>query len=213
MASLDEDAQVEALRRWWSDNWKALVAGLVIGLIGIFGWRFWQSYQVKQQQQASALYQNMNQAMSGKKNGDIKGLANQLKQNYGSTPYAAAAQLKLAQASLANGRLADAAKSLKWVAYHADDKGIRAIAKLRLAAIEWQQGKDEAALKLLQNPLPSFAALYAEQRGDILLDQKKLEQAQQAYAQALAELPSDSAERTTVQQKLDSLAGAATRKS
>lgn len=207
MATHEEDAQVEALRRWWGENWKALVAGLVIGLVGIFGWRMWHRHQATHQLQAAVMYQNMTQAMKGEKDADVKATADRLKQDFDNTPYAAKAELKLARADVSHGRFASAADRLKWVADHGDDDGIVAIAKLRLAAVQWQLGKDADALRLLQQPLPAYTALYDELRGDILVGQNKPADARTAYQQALAALPADSTERTTLQHKLDSLAG------
>lgn len=207
MATYEEDAQIEALRRWWSENWQALVAGLGIGLVAIFGWQMWHRHQAAHQLQAATLYQNLTQAMTSEKDADVKAIVNRLKQNFDNTPYAAKAELKLARADVSHGRFTSAAERLKWVVDHGDDDGIIAVAKLRLASVQWQLGKDEDALSLLQHPLPAYAALYDELRGDIFADQKKPADARAAYQQALSTLPADSTERTTLQYKLDSLAG------
>ncbi|MEW8396328.1 MAG: tetratricopeptide repeat protein, partial [Candidatus Thiodiazotropha sp.] len=34
-----EEEQVEAIKRWWKENGTSVIAGLVIGLGGIFGWQ------------------------------------------------------------------------------------------------------------------------------------------------------------------------------
>jgi len=209
LATYDEDAQIETLRRWWDDNWKALVAGLVIGLAGIFGWQMWHRHQVAHQLQAATLYQDMTQAMTGKKDADVKAIVERLKKDFDNTPYAAQAELKLAQTDVAYGRFDSAADHLQWVVDHADDDGIRAIARLRLAAVQWQLGKDDDALKLLQQPPKTYIALYGELRGDILMDRKKTTEARSAYQQALAALPADSIDRGALQHKLDNLAGVA----
>ena len=205
-AHYEEDAQVEALRRWWGENWKALVAGLVLGLGGIFGWQMWNRHKASHEMQASGLYDNMTQAMSGKKDADVKAIAEQLTKDYDNTPYAAAASLKLAQADVSHGRFDDAAKRLQWVADHGDDAGIRAIAKLRLAAVQWQLGKADVALSQLQHPPQAYTALYEELRGDILLDQNKVADARKAYRDSLSAMPANSTERDNVKDKLENLA-------
>ena len=39
-----DDQEVEELKRWWNENGKTVVAGLVLGLGGVFGWTTWQGY-------------------------------------------------------------------------------------------------------------------------------------------------------------------------
>ncbi|PAR85254.1 YfgM family protein, partial [Vibrio cholerae] len=37
-----EEQQVEAIKDWWKENGKAVIFGAVIGLGGLFGWRYYQ---------------------------------------------------------------------------------------------------------------------------------------------------------------------------
>ena len=49
MSTLEtEEQQVEAIKKWWQENGKSLIAGIVIGLGGIVGWQGWQTYQIEQ---------------------------------------------------------------------------------------------------------------------------------------------------------------------
>lgn len=206
-ANYEEDAQVEALRRWWSENWKALVFGLALGLAGIFGWQAWNRHKAAHRLQAATVYGDLEQSMKGDKNADVKSLADQLVHQFDDTPYAAEAQFKLAQADVTHGRFDDAATRLQWVADHGNDAGVRAIATLRLAAVRWQLGKSDQALALLRQPPAGFAGLYDGLRGDILIGENKPADARKAYQQALAALPAESTERDGITQKLESLAG------
>ena len=43
-----EEQQVEAIKSWWQENGKSIIAGVVIGFVGLFGWRYYNSY-VKEQ--------------------------------------------------------------------------------------------------------------------------------------------------------------------
>lgn len=204
----DEDAQIEALKRWWGQNWKALVTVLTIGLAGIVGWQLWTRYEAGHRMQASQLYDELDNAMSGKGNTDIKTIVAHLKTSYDDTPYASFAELKLAQADVSNGRFEDANRRLNWIVDHGNDAGIRSIARLRLAAVLWQIGRDAEALKDLERPPQPFRGLYEELRGDILASQNKEAQAREAYQQALLVLPLGSSEHKNVQSKLANLATA-----
>ena len=52
-----EDEQVEVLKRWWNENGKSAIFGIVLGLGAIFGWREWQGHVSIQAETASQLYQ------------------------------------------------------------------------------------------------------------------------------------------------------------
>ena len=54
-----EEEQVEALKKWWAENGKSAVFGVVLGLGAIFGWREWQDYETARAMAASELYQEL----------------------------------------------------------------------------------------------------------------------------------------------------------
>ena len=48
-ASVDEDLseleRLEAAKKWWAENYKSIVAGALIAVVVVGGWRYWQHYQ------------------------------------------------------------------------------------------------------------------------------------------------------------------------
>lgn len=200
-----DNEQLEALRHWWSENWKALVAGLVLGLAAVIGWQLWRHHRATHQATAAQMYTDFSGALVGKQDKDVHAIAEALTADYANTPYASIAQMKLAQADVTYHRYDDAAKRLQWVVEHGNDAATRNIAGLRLAAVMWQQGKNGDALKQLAHPAPEFVGLYAALRGDIEASQNKVAAARAAYQEALAALPKDSVERPTIEHKLGSL--------
>ena len=54
-----EEEQVEAIKRWWSENGKGVIAAVVIGVLGSVGWQSWQDRQVSQAEAASGIYQEL----------------------------------------------------------------------------------------------------------------------------------------------------------
>ena len=40
-----ENEQVDALRRFFAENGKALAVGVVLGIGALVGWRYWQSHE------------------------------------------------------------------------------------------------------------------------------------------------------------------------
>ena len=200
----EEEAQAEQLKRWWNENWKSLVAGLVLGLVVIVGWEAYKRYQLQQADQASQLYDDLKAALAAHKSDDAAALGEKLVKQFQRTPYAISAAFYLAQIAVEQNKLDDAAVRLQWVADQSKDDGLRDLAKLRLAKVLWQQKKTDDALKLLDGEHGGYNALFAELRGDIKLSQNDRAAARTAYEQALAS--SEGPNRELLQRKLDDLA-------
>lgn len=202
----EEEAEVAALKQWWRENWVALAAGLIIGLGAILGWQGWQRYQERQAAQAAQIFDDLGKAYAAGRADEAQKLGEALIKDFSSTPYAAAAALRLAAAAVEAARLDDAAARLAWVAQHSTDEGLRQLAQLRQARVLWAQGKNEEALKLLDAKAGVYAALYAELRGDILLAGGDRPAAHQAYSKALETAAEDDrAVRESLRRKLDDL--------
>ena len=54
--TIEEEQELNQLKEWWKDNGKTIIAAFILGVGGMLGWRYWQSYQANQIMQASAEY-------------------------------------------------------------------------------------------------------------------------------------------------------------
>lgn len=206
MASHYEDeAEVENLKRWWNENWKSLVAGLVIGLGGIGGYEGYRRYQLAQAEQASQIYEDLKAAVVAKKADDAATMGDRLIKDFAKTPYASGAALRLAQQAVEQGKFDIAATRLQWVADNGKDDGLRELAKLRLARVLWQEKKADDALKLTEGEHGSYNALFSELRGDIKLSTGDRAAARAAY-EAAVKASDATANNPGLQRKLDELA-------
>ncbi|MDO2951085.1 YfgM family protein [Aeromonas simiae] len=178
----NEEQQVEAIKGWWKENGTSVIAGTVIGLAGLFGWRWYNDHQQTNMQLASSEFSRVTDAMT--KEGDkafaqVEGFIND---NKGA--YADLASLELASAAVKAGKLDVAAAQLTRVAEQGD-ASVQAIAAVRLARVLAEQGKaDDALARLAKIQDAAFKAQVAEVRGDILLAQNKPEEARSAYQAA-----------------------------
>jgi predicted negative regulator of RcsB-dependent stress response len=208
MSHYEDEAEVEQLRRWWRENWMALVAGLGLGLAGIFGWEAWQDMRTAKAEAASRVFEDLKRLSPyGKDRADE--LWAKLSTDYAGTPYAAQGALLLASHAAARNEWADAQAKLEWARDRAGDPGVQRVAALRLARVLWQQQQADSALQLLDIPEDDpFAALYQELRGDILFAKGEREAARAAYEKAL-QLGPAAAGRDGLQRKLEDLGGAA----
>ena len=46
--SIEEEQEINQLKDWWKENGKAIIVAFVLGVGGMFGWRYWQVYQTNQ---------------------------------------------------------------------------------------------------------------------------------------------------------------------
>ncbi len=207
MAEHDEE-QIEALRRWWQENGRSVIAGIVIGLAALGGWSGWNWYHEKQSLAASAIYED---ALGALKQGDYAAVregANSLRDDYGGTAYAALGALAGARAAVEEGDLDGAREWLRWTVEEGEGAEFASIARARLARVVAAQGNADEALALLDAEAPAaYEGLFAEVRGDILMQEGEREAAAEAYREALeAEGPVSDPEM--VQRKLNRLSGA-----
>jgi predicted negative regulator of RcsB-dependent stress response len=208
-----EEEQVEALGRWWKENGRSMVAAVVVALGGVFGWQAWQANELRQQEQASDLYQALLQVIGTQDATPGSQLATapaeQLKSEFGSTTYAQFAALQLAALAVNEGKLADAEAQLRWVLGKAE-KGsdIAQIAQLRLARVLAASGQNDQALAILAEAEPgAYGASYAAAKGDILLAAGRKDEARDAYSLAVASAAGggEGLNLSALQQKLQSL--------
>ena len=183
-----DQEQLEAFKKWWDENGKSILAGVVIGAVGLFGWRGWQSYTQTIAERASAQYFNLQSQAEQGNRAQVDAIAAILKDEYQRTPYAALAALNAAKLAVNAGALDDAVMHLRWAMDHGKQDAVKALARLRLARVLTAQDKAGDALTLLESePLPdSFATLVDEIRGDAYVALGKVEQAREAYDRALA---------------------------
>jgi predicted negative regulator of RcsB-dependent stress response len=201
-----DEEQVEHLKKWWDENGKSIIGGIALGLIAIFGWRGWQDHIVVQGENASDLYEQMATDIREEQGADITEIADQLNQDYKSTPYSTFSSLLQAREAVEKDDIHSAKLHLQRVLDNTNNDEFRHIARLRLSRLLLTEGDKDAALSLLDTADPGkFASSYHELRGDILLQQGDSKAAEDAYTQALATQNSIRGNQSVVQMKLDDL--------
>lgn len=181
-----EEQQVEAIKSWWKSNGTAVVAGAVLGIAALGGWRGWLWYQEKQAVIASDLYTQAQTAIGENDTATLQTQADVLRTDYKFTAYAALATLHEAKIQAEEEELAAAADSLRWVIDHSDQDTVQDIARMRLARVLVADNKLDEAAAVINHDFPkAYSSLVDEIRGDIFVAQDATEQARQAYDQAL----------------------------
>lgn len=186
MAYTTEEEQLEALRRWWHDNGRAVIAGVVIAVAAVVGWQQWTSWQERSALQASARYNALNTAVAEGRADAVEQALEALRTDSGDSPYAVLGSLAAAKYFAGRGDLEAARAQLDWARNNATSDPLRQVARLRLAEVRHALGDSKGALAALK-PVSEgpFAARYQELRGDLLVALGRREEAVEAYRAAL----------------------------
>jgi len=181
-----EEEQVEAIKKWWKENGKSVIGGIVLGFAIIGGWQGWQGYQRNQGEAASAYFDAMRQAVRTGRDEQAIEDGKRLIGEYGGTAYASFAGLELARLSYQRGEKAAARDHLQWVSDAAPDPAIREVARLRLGRLLLDMNESDALESLLgQAVSPAYAGEFAVLRGDFERLRGNQEAARAAYQDAL----------------------------
>lgn len=201
MAYDTDEEQIEALKNWWDENGTTIIVGIVLVLAVLFGTRYWDSSRLAMAEAASNVYmQILNQVQSDT---DLEvddaelnaalALHTQLKDDFSASIYSRYSALMMARLYVQNGDLAGAAAELNWILenpklgiFQSIPEELILTTRARLARVVLSQGDAQAALDLLAAvEAGAFAGNYAEIRGDAYTALGRIDDARQAYQQAL----------------------------
>jgi predicted negative regulator of RcsB-dependent stress response len=183
-----EEEQVEALKRWWKANGAPVISGIVLAVVIILSWKYWENYQADLTIEASNLYGELLSAQKEGKTESALKIADRLVQQYETTPYAEFSVLFQAKIKVDNNDY-DAAKVFlkKLVASAAGE--INHIARIRLIRLFLATEDYDTGLQLIAEVNPtqaeSFEGIYQELTGDLYVALDRRGEARTAYQNAV----------------------------
>ncbi|WP_148252765.1 YfgM family protein [Aidingimonas lacisalsi] len=206
-----EEEQVEAIKHWFKQNGLSLVAGIAIAGAGVLGWNAWQDYQVSQAEAASMRYQQLLD-LAGRDTLDeanltrALGLVDEINEEHGDTLYADLALLLEARLSVRSEDMAAARIALADIVDTSEHDYLRDVARLRLARLLIAEGEPEAALSQLDSDIAdSLSPQQANIRGDAYMALDQIEDARDAWQEAMALSDTHEQPLYGVQLKLDNI--------
>jgi len=183
-----EEEQVEALKRWWKENSISIIVGLVMGIVIILGWNYWQDHKKEQAVQASAAYSQLLKALDDGKKDTADKLAERMQEQFKGSEYAAFSSLLQAKLKSEQGDFAAAKQILKTVAAESN-KHLSHIAKIRLVRLMLVTGEYEQGLQIINDvdakTAAGYSANYDELVGDLYVALDRLDEARTSYQNAL----------------------------
>ncbi|HHE9432179.1 YfgM family protein [Haemophilus influenzae] len=188
--SIEEEQEINQLKDWWKENGKTIIVAFILGVGGMFGWRYWQTHQVEQIAQASAQYDTLINSVQQDEQAK-KANIEQFVQANSKTAYAVFALLDEAKKATEKQDFSAAEANLNQALTQSQDEVLTSIVALRLSAVQFQLGQlDNALTTLNQVKGESFNARKAILTGDIqvakgdkVAAKNSFEQAQQSGSQ------------------------------
>jgi predicted negative regulator of RcsB-dependent stress response len=188
-----EEEQIEAIKNWWNDNGKGIVAAVVVGVVASVGWQWWQGSQVDKSERASLVYNELielsaNSELSPAQQVRVDELAATLKEDFGGTGYAKLADLVIAAELVERGEAERAYATLEALENDvASDPSLYGLVKLRRARLQATVNDAQSALATLETLVQGeYAALARMAMSDIELNEGNYESALTQLNLALA---------------------------
>jgi predicted negative regulator of RcsB-dependent stress response len=207
--NISEQQQVEEIKKWLHDNGTSILAGLVIGVSAVFGWRIWDGHRHDTVQQASTAYTQMVNDYKAGKPGVAAQEGDEIIARYGKTSYATFSALTLAGIKTEMGDTPAAIAHLKWAVDNAQQPELKQLAMLRMARLLLSENKIDESLKQVEAmDQTQYKALRAELLGDLYRAKGDKVKARSAYQEALQALGKSDGLRDSINMKLDAVGGA-----
>lgn len=182
--SIEEEQEINQLKDWWKENGKTIIVAFILGVGGMFGWRYWQAHQAEQIAQASAQYDALIYSAQQDEQAK-KANIEQFVQANSKTAYAVFALLDEAKKATEKQDFAAAEANLNQALTQSQDEVLTSIVALRLSAVLFQLGQlDNALTTLNQVKGESFNARKAILTGDIQVAKGDKVAAKNSFEQA-----------------------------
>lgn len=182
--SIEEEQEINQLKDWWKENGKTIIIAFILGVGGMFGWRYWQAHQAEQIAQASAQYDALIYSAQQDEQAK-KANIEQFVQANSKTAYAVFALLDEAKKATEKQDFAAAEVNLNQALTQSQDEVLTSIVALRLSAVQFQLGQlDNALTTLNQVKGESFNARKAILTGDIQVTKGDKVSAKNSFEQA-----------------------------
>lgn len=206
---LEEQEQIASFKAFWSKYGNLVTWVLILALGSFAAYNFWNKHQRDQAVEASALYDELTDAVTAKDNARSQRIASDIQSRYKRTSYAQMSALAAAKTAFDANDLKTAKAQLQWVLDNGNDE-YKSVAQLRLAGVLLDEKNYDGAMQLLNAKyLPQFAAEVSDRKGDVLVAQNKIADARAAYVAALAAMGPKHPGSQLVRIKLEAIGGTA----
>ncbi len=200
-----EEEQIEAIKSWWKENGKSILLGLVLGIGGIGGYRYWQSNTEEQAKIASMQFEEV-LSLPAKDKDKLIAKVKDIESQYAGKSYADLSAFVAVKKLVEDKDYPKAKEQLEWIIANSNQESFIHIARIRLVKVLLQMNKADAALALIKDiKSPAFDSTYAELRGDVYAALKEFTNAKAEYQLALSKLRPGDRRRSMIEMKSNNL--------
>ena len=188
--NLTDEQQADIIKKWLKDNGLFIIASFGIAISSVFGLQFYQDSNLKQAENASRLYAEMEFAVRQQRLSQAQTILQQMDNEFSGSAYQIQSHLSMAKLFMDSLDYDNAITQLEFVLEQAEDETLMMVARQRIARIYIEKGEFEEALDLLgQVQAPeAFQAQYEIIKGDAYLGMGEQENARASYESALESL-------------------------
>ena len=186
---------------------KKLIIGLVVALLIILiGNDFYQSKQEQNTGEASQLFQKLLISKTTDIE-NLKSIADDVKDNYAKTPYAARAQIIFVKTILKNDAVdQDVKDRLQWVSQNAVEPSIKSLSVYYLGLISLSEDDLESAKNFSELiKTKGFVGFKFDLQGDIAKKEGDIDKAKELYGKAISSFSPQSDFSRVIEYKLQNL--------
>lgn len=181
-----EEQQVEAIKKWWKANGNTLIIAAVVGLAGLWGWRFYNESVISKQEAVSQAYSDMLVKFEAQDEGQRLEIVRTFAADNTDNSYGVLASLLFAKEAIAEKNYELAKTQLMQLQSQNRYQPLAALINLRLARVQSELGEYDAALTTLALiDEKQFLAKAYQVKGSIYLKQGEVEKARSAFQDAI----------------------------
>lgn len=181
---VDEQQREEELQKWWHDNWKSIVSGIVVALLVIIGVHQYREYEIAQKQENTIAFYTQVLSSDGtdeKAIAKVKEFIAEHQDNFG-----VLAGIQLAKTYVSLGKYEDAYNTLNALAGVGQDKILDDLLSIRIARLAIELKNFTQAQSLLDKVTnENFVNTINELKGDLAFAQGDKVKAYEYYGKAL----------------------------
>ena len=181
---LTDEEQAERLKAWWDKNGTSLIVALLVSVVAVVGWRYYQSYTADHANAASEAFRSYLEARTAAEPVDEHLAA--LDGEYEGTAYHVFTLLYRASDQVEEQDWEEALALVERAVELADERNLKDNARFRAAKLLYQLDRlDACAEQLAAIRSPGLAAQVAELSGDVAVARGDVEAAREAYRTAV----------------------------
>ena len=187
---LTDEEQAERIKKWIRDYGITIALAIVLGIGGVVGWNYFQSYTGERSEISSNLYLDYVEARALGE--PVQDFISTLREDHPRSTYFAYALLFEAKDAVESERFEDAVAILDEAGEVVSDKSLSDMILVRKARVQSEIEDYTEALETLRGvQTEGYRASALEVQGDIFYRQQELDKAREAYTAAKEALSSE----------------------